>query len=150
MASEQAFWKNFAEGVGRVELFERWPGSKYADHARGNLELQAELKEIFRTKSTEDWLAFGLEHDVPIAPVHDSKSVATDPQFQHRMPLYRVDEVGAEQLPLPLKVVDEELPWPTRAPEVGEHTDEVLADVLGYDETDRRAPRGWGAGRSES
>ncbi|MBW2316899.1 MAG: CoA transferase, partial [Deltaproteobacteria bacterium] len=34
MCSEQAFWKNFCEGVGREELFERWPGSKYADHAR--------------------------------------------------------------------------------------------------------------------
>ena len=34
MASEQAFWKNFCEAVGRPELFERWPGSKYADHAR--------------------------------------------------------------------------------------------------------------------
>ena len=53
---------------------------------------------------------------MPIAPVHDSKSVATDPQFQHRMPLYRVDEVGAEQLPLPLKVVDEELPRPPGLP----------------------------------
>ncbi len=33
MASEQAFWKNFCEGVDRMDLFERWPGSKYADHA---------------------------------------------------------------------------------------------------------------------
>ena len=41
MASEQAFWKNFCEGVDRTDLFERWPGSKYADHARGNRELQA-------------------------------------------------------------------------------------------------------------
>ena len=33
MASEQSLWKNFCEAVGRVDLFERWPGSKYADHA---------------------------------------------------------------------------------------------------------------------
>ena len=42
MASEQAFWKNFCEGVDRMDLFERWPGSKYADHARNNRELQAD------------------------------------------------------------------------------------------------------------
>ena len=36
MASEREFWKNFCEGVGRPDLFERWPGSQYADHARGN------------------------------------------------------------------------------------------------------------------
>ena len=47
MASEQEFWKNFCEGVGRMDLFERWPGAKYADHARGNRELQAELRDIF-------------------------------------------------------------------------------------------------------
>ena len=54
MASEQAFWKNFCECVGRPELFERWPGSRYADHARGNRELQRELREIFRTKSSRE------------------------------------------------------------------------------------------------
>ena len=52
MASEQAFWKNFCEGVGRMDLFEKWPGSKYADHARNNRELQAELRDIFKTRTT--------------------------------------------------------------------------------------------------
>ena len=42
------FWKNFCEGIGRPELFEKWPGSKYADHAKGNRELHLELKEIFK------------------------------------------------------------------------------------------------------
>jgi len=134
MASEQAFWKNFCEGVGRPELFERWPGSTYADHARGNLELQAELKAIFATRSSEEWLAFAGEHDVPIAPVNDARTIVDDPQFRHRFPLWGVDRVGAEQLPLPLKVVGEELPEPTMAPTVGQHTDEVLHDLLGYDD----------------
>ena len=44
MASEQAFWKNFCEAVDRMDLFERWPGSKFADHARNNLEMRAELR----------------------------------------------------------------------------------------------------------
>ncbi len=44
MASEQAFWKNFCDGVGRPELFEAHPGSRYADHARGNLELRARIE----------------------------------------------------------------------------------------------------------
>jgi ligand-binding SRPBCC domain-containing protein len=39
MASEQEFWKNFCEGIGRADLFERWPGSKFGDHAKGNTEL---------------------------------------------------------------------------------------------------------------
>ncbi len=134
MASEQAFWKNFCEGIGRAELFERWPGSKYADHAKGNLELQAILKEVFVTKTSAEWLAFADDHNVPLAPVNTAKTIVDDPQFQHRFPLYSVEQVGAEQMPLPLKVAGEELPVPTKAPTVGQDTDQVLRDVLGYDE----------------
>ena len=39
MASERAFWENFCRGIDRIDLFEKWPGSKFADHARGNREL---------------------------------------------------------------------------------------------------------------
>jgi len=51
MASEQSLWKNFCEAVDRVDLFERWPGSKFADHAVGNLELRTELRDIFRSRT---------------------------------------------------------------------------------------------------
>jgi crotonobetainyl-CoA:carnitine CoA-transferase CaiB-like acyl-CoA transferase len=134
MASEQAFWKNFCDGIGRAELFERWPGSQYADHAKGNLELHAILREVFRTKTSAEWLAFADAHNVPLAPVNTAKTIVDDPQFQHRFPLYGVEQLGAEQLPLPLKVAGEQLPVPTKAPTVGQDTDAVLRDVLGYDD----------------
>ncbi|WP_420434265.1 CaiB/BaiF CoA transferase family protein [Candidatus Poriferisocius sp.] len=131
MASEQAFWRNFCEALDRMDLFDRWPGSKYADHARGNLELQRELRDIFRTKSSAEWLEFGDRVNTPIAPVNNAKNVVDDPQFQDRLPLFSVDQVGCEQLPLPVKFFDEELPTPTHAPTVGQQTEEVLSELLG-------------------
>jgi crotonobetainyl-CoA:carnitine CoA-transferase CaiB-like acyl-CoA transferase len=131
MASEQAFWRNFCEGVDRMDLFERWPGSTYADHARGNVELQRELQAIFRTKSCRAWLEFSDEHNTTIAPVNTPANIGDDPQFQARMGFYPVDELGCEQLPLPVFVDGEPLPCPTKAPTLGEHTDAVMADVLG-------------------
>ena len=133
MASEQAFWKNFCEAVGRMDLFERWPGKTYADHARSNRELQRELREIFKTKTSAEWIDFGNEVNTPIAPVNTSKSIADDPQFRDRFPWIPASRLGADEIPLPVHVLGEELPEPTRAPTVGEHTDEILADVLGYD-----------------
>ena len=131
MASEQAFWRNFCEALDRMDLFDRWPGSKYADHARGNLELQRELRDIFRTKTSAEWLEFGDRVNTPIAPVNNAKNVVDDPQFQDRLPLFTTEQLGCEQLPLPVKFFDEELPVPTHAPTVGQQTDEVLSEVLG-------------------
>ena len=145
MASEQEFWKNFCDGVGRPDLFEANPGSKYADHAIGNKDLQRELREIFGTKTSAEWLAFGGEVNTPIAPVNTPETIGDDPQFADRLGWLPRSKLGAEQLPLPIKVVGDELDVPAKAPEVGQHTDEVLKDVLGYDETQLAALRDAGA-----
>lgn len=133
MASEQEFWKNFCDGIGRVDLFARWPGSTYGDHARGNTELQQMLKEIFRTRTTQDWIAFAREHNTPIAPVNTPETIAEDPQFRHRLAWIPASRLDADMLPYPVKVLDSDLPQPTRAPSAGQHTSEVLAEVAGYD-----------------
>ncbi|MDD9371614.1 MAG: CoA transferase, partial [Acidimicrobiales bacterium] len=133
-ASEREFWKNFCAGVGRGDLFERWPGAKFADHAPGNRELQAELRDIFGTRTSAEWVAFGDEHNTPIAPVNTPQTLADDPQFQDRLPFYPREALGAEQLPLPIKLLGEDLPVPTKAPTVGQHTDDVLREVLDYDD----------------
>lgn len=134
MASEQEFWKNFCAGVGRTDLFERWPGSKYADHARGNRELQAELKRIFATKTAVEWLDFANAHNTAIAPVNTPRTLLDDPQFQDRFPLIPAERLGADQIPAPLKFVGETLPVPEMAPTVGQHNREVLAHLLGWDD----------------
>ena len=145
-ASEQAFWKNFCAGVDRMDMFDRWPGARIADHAPGNREMQAELRDIFRTRTTQEWIAFGDEHNTPIAPVNTPRTVADDPQFQARLGFLPRETLGAEQLPSPIKVVEgPELPQPTKAPTLGQHTDEVLAEVLGYDDARRAALRAEGA-----
>jgi crotonobetainyl-CoA:carnitine CoA-transferase CaiB-like acyl-CoA transferase len=150
MASEQAFWKNFCEGVGRPELFERWPGSKYADHARGNRELQRELRDIFRTKTAEEWLDFGGRVNTPIAPVNTPRTVLDDPQFADRFPLLPAQDLGSDQIFTPLHFVGEDLPEPAKAPTVGQHTEEVLRSVLGYDDTRIAAARQGGAFGSDA
>jgi crotonobetainyl-CoA:carnitine CoA-transferase CaiB-like acyl-CoA transferase len=150
MASEQAFWKNFCEGVDRVDLFERWPGSKYADHARGNKELRRELRDIFRTKTADEWLQFGGRVNTPIAPVNTPKTLLDDPQFADRFPLLPAADMGADQLFTPLHLVGEELPYPAKAPTVGEHTEAVLRSVLGYDDNQISAARDGGAFGTET
>jgi crotonobetainyl-CoA:carnitine CoA-transferase CaiB-like acyl-CoA transferase len=145
MASEQEFWRNFCACVGRMELFERWPGSKFADHARGNRELQRELREIFRTRTSAEWIRLGEEKNFPIAPVNSPKTLVDDPQFRDRFPLLPHETHGVDMLPFPVKFLGETLPDPAMAPTVGEHTDAVLRGVLGYDDARIAALRSAGA-----
>jgi crotonobetainyl-CoA:carnitine CoA-transferase CaiB-like acyl-CoA transferase len=133
-SSEREFWENFCKAIDRVDLFERHPGSQYADHARGNTELRGELAEIFRSRTTAEWVRLGDAANTPIAPVNTPKTIADDPQFQDRMPWIPRERVGTEQVPSPIKVIGEEHPLPTKAPDAGEHTDAVLREVLGLDD----------------
>ncbi|MEY2437759.1 MAG: hypothetical protein QOF97_2595 [Acidimicrobiaceae bacterium] len=145
MASEQAFWKSFCEALDRADLFERWPGSTYGDHARNNKELHTILRDVFLSKTADEWIEFGNTVNTPIAPVNTPKTIGDDPQFQARLPWIAADVLGAEQIPVPVKVIGEELAPPTKAPTVGEHTEEVLRDVLGYDAATIAARRAAGA-----
>ena len=133
MASEQHFWKKFCAALDRSEMFDKWPGSEYGDHARGNNEMRTELTAIFATRTTAEWVEFGVEVDVPIAPVNTPQTLPEDPQFLSRIDWIPATQLGAEQLPFPVFISgDDERPI-TKAPEVGEHSDEVLRDVLGLD-----------------
>lgn len=145
MASEREFWENFCRGVDRMDLFEKWPGERFADHARNNVELHRELRDIFRTRTSAEWIAWSSEVNTPIGPVNSPKTIAEDPQFQARLPWIPKERLGADELPIPLKVLDSEQPVPTKAPTVGQHTGEVLAEVLGYDERRIAALRESGA-----
>ena len=69
-----------------------------------------------------------------IAPVNTPQTIANDPQFRDRLPWIDRDRLGADQLPFPVKLIDEEAAVPTMAPALGQHTDDVLRDVLGYDD----------------
>jgi crotonobetainyl-CoA:carnitine CoA-transferase CaiB-like acyl-CoA transferase len=133
MASEQEFWRNFCDGVGRMDLYERWPGARYADHARGNRDLQTELRDIFATRTSAEWMNFGGQYNTPIAPVNTPATLPTDPQFEDRFDWIPTGQLGADQLPFPVRFLDEQLPALQKAPQIGQHTDDVLRDVCSYD-----------------
>jgi crotonobetainyl-CoA:carnitine CoA-transferase CaiB-like acyl-CoA transferase len=72
------------------------------------------------------------------------KTLLDDPQFQDRMPLLPKEQVGADMLPSPIKFIGEEMPMPTMAPTVGQHTEQVLRETLGW--TDEQIEKARAAG----
>jgi crotonobetainyl-CoA:carnitine CoA-transferase CaiB-like acyl-CoA transferase len=133
MASERHFWERFCDRVGRPDLYRSRAGGEVGDHAVGDDDLRAELQAIFEQHVTAWWVQFGIDADVPIAPVNDVESLTDDPQFEARISWLGQDDFGVEMMPSPVRLVGAHLPPPPRpAPTVGQHTSEILRDELGY------------------
>lgn len=134
MGSDRRYWRNFCEGVGRLDLYERWPGRERGDHASGNAELREQLRAIFARETAEQWARFAASKDTAIVVVNTPEQLAEDPQFQARFPLYTDDVVGTDQLPSPLRFLDAPVASPDHAPTAGQHTSRVLGNLLGFDD----------------
>ena len=65
MASEQAFWKNFAKGSAASTCSSAGRARRTATTPAAT-ELQAILTEIFGSRTTVEWIEFGNEHNTPI------------------------------------------------------------------------------------
>jgi crotonobetainyl-CoA:carnitine CoA-transferase CaiB-like acyl-CoA transferase len=73
---------------------------------------------------------------VPVAPVHDRASMIVDPQVQHRQLVVETVHPSAgriRQARPPVRFSKTPTGLHRHAPRFGEHTDDVLAEVLGLD-----------------
>ncbi len=132
-ALEPKFWQAFCRGVGRDELvaaqFEH-PGS--AAHAQ--------VQEIFKGRTREQWEEFARKHDCCLEPMLELDEALASELVREREMVVEIDQPGAERavrlLGLPVKLArtpgdHARLPGPA----LGEHTEEVLL-AAGYTEAE--------------
>lgn len=135
------FWLAFTELISRPDLAGLWQRDPLADdHAAVALET------IIATKTRAEWMELLLAAGIPAMPVNTSEDLVRDPHFTQRGNTYRVDSPQTGPLTLcttPVKTKGQAFA-PTLAPALGEHTAEVLTDVLGLSEAELRALEGKG------
>ena len=130
-ALEPKFWQAWCRGVGREELidkqFER-PGS----------DTHAQVAEIFRGRTREQWEQFARDHDCCLEPLLELDEALASELVREREMVVEIAQPGAErtvrQLGIPVKL--DRTPGDVGrlpGPALGEHTEEVLL-AAGYSE----------------
>jgi crotonobetainyl-CoA:carnitine CoA-transferase CaiB-like acyl-CoA transferase len=93
------------------------------------------LNEVFAAQDAEEWLAVFREAGLPCAPINTIPDVFALPQAEARDLILAVEHPAAGTLRFPgFPYKLSETPAAVRLPppRLGEHTDEVLTEVLGY------------------
>ena len=133
--NKEKFWRDLVETLGAPELAEDPRFGSFADRFRHREALLPLLRERFATRTTADWLD-RLRGRVPCAPVNDVRQALADPQVLARDMIVEVEhpQFGTlREVRSPVRT-EGEIRDPRRAPRLGEHTDDVLREVLGYGE----------------
>jgi crotonobetainyl-CoA:carnitine CoA-transferase CaiB-like acyl-CoA transferase len=143
IAHEDWFWERLCQAVGLAER----QGLKGVARRERREELRAELQAVFSRKPREDWVRVLAEADVPVAPVQTLEQVARDPHVAFRQIIREIpSRSGKTDRHVGFPIQLSETPWSVRAPapELGEHTDEILADI-GYSTSEIQELRDMGA-----
>lgn len=130
------YWPQFCQVLGIQEL-EKDPRFENAEVRGKNLEqLMPRIRGIFKTKPRDEWVkAFHKGGVEQVGPIQDYADVANDPQVLVNQYIVEIDDPihGKVRVPgIPVKL--SETPGKIRclAPELGQHTEEVLQEVLGF------------------
>ena len=142
-ASGEGMWKRLCPAVGRPDLLARPEFEGGANRAKNRKALNAELNSALSTKKSEEWISILNAAGVPCGPIYSMDQVFADPQVQH------LHAAATVQHPLlgEIRVVNQAVglsrtpaTMASATPEIGQHTDEVLAEV-GYSSADIAALR---------
>ncbi len=125
-------WPPLCRAVGRTDWLTDPRFSSARSRAVNGVELIAELDQIFATKPLDQWAAvFAAEPDLFWSPINTLEDVVADEQFHAAGGMVDVPDGPAAVSMVATPADFHGTPWAPRsiAPRLGEHTDEVLAEL---------------------
>ena len=132
-AIEPKFWRNFCNAVGRPELGAQLDETYAVDFSsKGGPELAAEIQKIFHTRTRDEWMTLAREHDIAMGPANQARDILEDEHVRSREIVY--ESVHPQAGPFttvgwPAPVSGQPFGIENDAPLLGEHTDEILAEI---------------------
>jgi len=134
-ASGEGMWKQLCRAIGREDLVAAPEFDVQEKRAQNRAKLNALINEALQKKKSAEWIEILNAAGVPTGPIYAMDQVFADPQVKHigaaaevnhpRLGKFRVINQAARLSRTPATMK-------TATPEVGQHTDEVLAE-LGFE-----------------
>jgi formyl-CoA transferase len=133
--TSEKMWEKFCKVIGREELI-RDP--KYDENKKrviNRKELIPQLEKIIAAKASEEWLVEFKKVGIPCGRVNTMDRVFSHPQIEPRNMVVEIEHPTADKIKLVgIPVKYSETPGTIRLPPplLGQHTREILSDLLGY------------------
>ena len=129
-------FRRFCELAGRPELADNPRYATNADRLAHRAELVAAIQALIEQRTADEWLRLLNDNGIPAGPINTVPQAFADPQVQalgivHPLPHPTAGEVRVVGPPFRFS----ETPATPRSapPLLGQHTEDVLRDVLGLD-----------------
>lgn len=136
-AGNDVLWSKLCEAINKKELIEDERFKTNPLRNENYDELRKIISEPFKNKTTDEWQKILNNYGVPNGPINTIDKVIKDPQVLAREMIVEVDHPKAGKLKVPgIPIKLSETPGEIRkpAPLLGEHTSEILYELLNYNE----------------
>ncbi|ODT16823.1 MAG: CoA-transferase [Kaistia sp. SCN 65-12] len=135
-ANNDGQFKRLCEAAGRPELSTDPRFVTNSDRVRNRDELVRIVTDFLRTNTTAYWMEILERVNVPCSPVNDVGQVFSDPQVLARgmkiaMPHPLSGKGTVDLIGCPLRLSETPVAYRIPPPTLGQHTSEVLSEVLG-------------------
>jgi formyl-CoA transferase len=144
---QEAVWEALANRIGGEALVKDPRFAKIADRRKNQNEMWKIITEFAKDYTKREFMAILNPLDVPCGPVMGTEDLTHDEHVRGRDMWVELDHPQRGKwwnVGMPIKLSDSPARI-ERSPTLGEHTDEVLKEVLGYDDARIAALKSAGA-----
>jgi crotonobetainyl-CoA:carnitine CoA-transferase CaiB-like acyl-CoA transferase len=141
-------YRKFCAAAGCSALAEDPRFATNGKRVENRVELTRVLVEVFRQRSTREWVVLLDGAGVPNGPINDIAQVFEEPQVKARGIRIELEHANGAKLPMvasPMRFSDTPLEYRLAPPLLGEHTEEVLRGLLGKSDAEIARLRADGA-----
>jgi CoA:oxalate CoA-transferase len=127
-------WGTLCKAIGKEEWIEDERFSEMEQRIANYAVLEPMLIDIFRQKPRDEWLSFFEKAGVIASPVNNIQQVVSDHHILSREMVVEVDHGRLGSLKVvgtPMKFSRTPCEIKTASPDLGEHTQEILQELLG-------------------